>query len=67
MPEPSQEFFYRGTWAFALVIVFFAIVSFAYQTGHGEPMIPVAPFFAAGGVWLLGWFCRRVSAGRSID
>jgi hypothetical protein len=67
MPEPSLEFFYRGTSAFALIIVFFAIVSFAYQMGHGEPMIPVAPLFAAGAVWLLGWFCRHVSAGRSVD
>jgi uncharacterized membrane protein len=67
MPEPSLEFLYRGTTAFALIIVLFAFVNFAYQTGQGEPMIPVAALFAAGAVWLLGWFCRHVSAERSVD
>lgn len=67
MPEPSLELFYRGTTAFALIIVLFAFVSFAYQAGQGEPMIPVAALFSAGAVWLLGWFCWHVSAEGSVD
>lgn len=61
MPESSLVFFYRGMSAFAPIIVFFAGINFVYRTGQGDPMVPVAALLVAAVVWLLGWFCRRVS------
>jgi hypothetical protein len=27
-----------------------------------EPIIPVAPFVVAAAIWLIGFFCRQISA-----
>lgn len=56
------EVLYRASLMLAGLILVFAIGNILYQLSIAEPKIPLAPFVIAGSIWLVGLFCRQVSA-----
>lgn len=45
-----------------LIIVLGAINCLYQVSILEEPIIPVAPFVLAAAIWLVGYFCRQMSA-----
>jgi len=44
-------------------IIVVAVINCLYQVSIlEEPIIPVVPFVLAAAIWLVGFFCRRMSA-----
>jgi uncharacterized membrane protein len=46
------------------LIVLVALASYFSNAAAGEPVIPIAALLLAGAIWLVGWVCRHVLAGR---
>jgi len=45
------------------LIIVLAAINCLYQVSIlEEPIIPVAPFVVAAAIWLVGFFCRKMSA-----
>jgi len=45
------------------LIIVLAAINGLYQVSIlEEPIIPVAPFAVAAAIWLIGFFCRQISA-----
>lgn len=45
------------------LIIVLAAINGLYQVSIlEEPIIPVAPFVVAAAIWLVGFFCRQMSA-----
>jgi uncharacterized membrane protein YcaP (DUF421 family) len=56
------EILYRAALMLAGLVLVFAIGNVIYQMSIVEPKIPLAPFVIALAIWLVGLFCRKVSA-----
>jgi hypothetical protein len=56
------EILYRAALMLAGLVLVFAIGNVIYQMSIAEPKIPLAPFVIALAIWLVGLFCRKVSA-----
>ena len=46
------------------LIVVVALAGYFSNAAAGEPIIPIAALLLAGAIWLIGWVCRHVIAGR---
>jgi hypothetical protein len=54
---------YRASVMLAGLVIVFAAINTLYQVSIiEEPIIPVAPFVVAAAIWLIGFFCRQMSA-----
>ncbi|MGB8185782.1 MAG: hypothetical protein WCF37_12225 [Pseudolabrys sp.] len=57
------EVLYRAGVMLAGLIIVLAAINCLYQISIlEEPIIPVAPFVLAAAIWLVGFFCRQMSA-----
>ena len=57
------EVLYRASVMLAGLIIVFAAINCLYQVSIlEEPIIPVVPFVLAAAIWLVGFFCRQMSA-----
>jgi len=57
------EILYRASVMLAGLIIVIAAINSLYQVSIlEEPIIPVAPFVVAAAIWLIGFFCRQISA-----
>jgi hypothetical protein len=57
------EVLYRASVMLAGLIIVLAAINCLYQVSIlEEPIIPVAPFVLAAAIWLVGYFCRQMSA-----
>jgi hypothetical protein len=57
------EMLYRASLMLAGLVIVFAAINTLYQVSIlEEPIIPVAPFVVAAAIWLIGFFCRKLSA-----
>jgi hypothetical protein len=57
------EIIYRASVMLAGLIIVLAAINGLYQVSIlEEPIIPVAPFAVAAAIWLIGFFCRQISA-----
>ena len=48
----------------SVLIVVVVVVSYVSNASEGEPVIPIIPLLLAGAIWLGGWACRYMIAGR---
>jgi uncharacterized membrane protein len=46
------------------LIVVVVLVGYFSDAAAGEPVISIAALLLAGAIWLIGWVCRHVIAGR---
>jgi purine-cytosine permease-like protein len=57
------EILYRASVMLAGLIIVLAAINGLYQISIlEEPIIPVVPFVIAAAIWLVGFFCRKMSA-----
>ena len=57
------EVLYRAGVMLAGLIIVLAAINCLYQVSIlEEPIIPVVPFVLAAAIWLVGLFCRQMSA-----
>ncbi|MGB6587518.1 MAG: hypothetical protein WBE93_16320 [Pseudolabrys sp.] len=57
------EILYRASVMLAGLIIVFGAINCLYQVSIlEEPIIPVVPFVLAAAIWLVGYFCRQMSA-----
>jgi len=57
------EIVYRASVMLAGLIIVIAAINSIYQVSIiEEPIIPVVPFVIAAAIWLVGFFCRKMSA-----
>ena len=57
------EVLYRAGVMLAGLIIVLAAINCLYQVSIlEEPIIPVVPFVLAAAIWLVGYFCRQMSA-----
>jgi hypothetical protein len=57
------EILYRASVMLAGLIIVIAAINSLYQVSIlEEPIIPVVPFVVAAAIWLVGFFCRKISA-----
>jgi hypothetical protein len=57
------EVLYRAGVMLAGLIIVLAAINCLYQVSIlEEPIIPVVPFVHAAAIWLVGYFCRQMSA-----
>ena len=57
------EILYRASVMLAGLIIVFGAINCLYQVSIlEEPIIPVVPFVLAAAIWLVGHFCRQMSA-----
>jgi len=57
------EILYRASVMLAGLIIVIAAINSLYQVSIlEEPIIPVVPFVVAAAIWLIGFFCRQISA-----
>ena len=57
------EIIYRASVMLAGLIIVLAAINGLYQVSIlEEPIIPVVPFVVAAAIWLVGFFCRQMSA-----
>jgi hypothetical protein len=57
------EVLYRASVMLAGLIIVLAAINCLYQVSIlEEPIIPVVPFVLAAAIWLVGYFCRQMSA-----
>jgi len=57
------EIIYPASAMLAGLIIVLAAINGLYQVSIlEEPIIPVAPFVVAAAIWLIGFFCRQISA-----
>ena len=57
------EILYRASVMLAGLIIVFGAINCLYQVSIlEEPIIPVVPFVLAAAIWLVGFFCRQISA-----
>jgi hypothetical protein len=59
----GEIFYWAGT-IIAGLLVLWVLWSYMFNADRGEPIIWIAPLVLAGAIWLAGWACRRVLAGR---
>jgi hypothetical protein len=58
-----EEVLYRAGVMLAGLIIVLAAINCLYQVSIlEEPIIPVVPFVLAAAIWLVGYFCRQMSA-----
>ena len=56
------EILYRASVMLAGLIIVIAAINTLYQVSIlEEPIIPVVPFVVAAAIWLVGFFCRKMS------
>ena len=46
------------------LLVAWAVWSYVYNSSRGEPVILIVPLLLAAVIWLAGWGCRAMLAGR---
>lgn len=46
------------------LIVMVIFVSYFSNAAAGEPVIPIVALLLAGAIWLIGWICSHLIAGR---
>jgi hypothetical protein len=57
------EMLYRASVMLAGLVIVLAAINTLYQVSIlEEPIIPVVPFVIAAAIWLIGFFCRKMSA-----
>ena len=57
------EMLYRASLMLAGLVIVLAAINTLYQVSIlEEPIIPVVPFVIAAAIWLIGFFCRKMSA-----
>jgi hypothetical protein len=57
------EVLYRAGVMLAGLIIVLGAINCLYQVSIlEEPIIPVVPFVLAAAIWLVGFFCRQMSA-----
>ena len=57
------EILYRASVMLAGLVILLAAINCLYQMSIlEEPIIPVVPFVIAAAIWLIGFFCRKISA-----
>ena len=56
------DILYRASVMLAGLIIVLAAINGLYQISIlEEPIIPVVPFVIAAAIWLVGFFCRKMS------
>ena len=55
---------YWAATVIAGLIVVAVVTGYVSNAAEGEPFIPIVPLVLAGSIWLVGWACRYVFAGR---
>ena len=58
------EILYWMATILAGLIVAVVIAGYFSNAAAGEPVIPIAALLLAGAIWLIGWVCRNLIAGR---
>ena len=58
------KFIYWAATLIAVLIVVAVVMSYASNASEGDPVIPITPLLLAGVIWIVGWVCRNVLAGR---
>jgi hypothetical protein len=61
--RPGEVLYWTSTIIAGLIVLLVA-ANYMSDTGMGEPIIRSTPLLLAGAIWLVGWACRRVFAGR---
>jgi hypothetical protein len=46
------------------LLVAWVVWSYVYNSSRGEPVVLIVPLLLAALIWLAGWICRYVLAGR---
>ncbi len=59
----KRGLYWTGT-AIAGFTVTVVLTSYAFNVGKGFPVISAAALVLAGTIWLAGWVCSHVYAGR---
>ncbi len=59
----GEIFYWTGT-IIAGLLVLWVLWSYEFDADRGEPIVRIAPLVLAGVIWLAGWGCRHVLAGR---
>jgi uncharacterized membrane protein len=62
-PRWAKAVYWTAT-TVAGLIVLVALAGYFSNAAAGEPIIPIAALLLAGAIWLVGWVCRHVLAGR---
>jgi hypothetical protein len=60
----SGEVLYLTFTLIAGLIVLLVVANYMFDTSRGESAIRTIPLLLAGAIWLVGWVCRHVFAGR---
>jgi hypothetical protein len=61
--RPGEVLYWTST-VVAGLIVLLVVANYMSSTGVGEPIIGIIPLLLAGVIWLVGWVCRHMFAGR---
>ena len=64
MGDQSAVFFYRIATMLAGFVATAAVVSYFFNAPRGMPVVSVAALGVAVTIWLVGWACRNIIAGR---
>jgi hypothetical protein len=64
MDAQLGKFIYWAATFIAAFIVVLVVISYASNASEGDPVISITPLLLAGAIWLIGWVCRNVVAGR---
>ena len=59
---PWGEILHRACLMLVSVVLFFTLINFIYDVSIAQPRLPLAPFMLALVIWLVGFFCRKLSA-----
>jgi hypothetical protein len=59
----GQNLYWAATIIAGLIVVA-VVTGYVSNIGEGLPIIPIVPLVLAGAIWLVGWACRYVFAGR---
>jgi hypothetical protein len=59
----GKSIYWAATFIAAFIVVL-VVISYASNASEGDPVISITPLLLGGAIWLLGWVCRNVVAGR---
>jgi len=62
-PSWGVFLFWTATIIAGLIVVW-EVWGYVYDAERGEPIIWIAPLLLAAAIWLVGWACRYMFAGR---
>jgi hypothetical protein len=62
--ERLGEILYWLATIIAVLIVVWVVGNYVFNIDRAYPVIPILPLVLAGAIWLVGWACRYVLAGR---